>query len=485
MTRGPARQSTTPGHSMHGHPGEAGIGRDYPPPFRALDEATAWLFDLNRFGIRPGLERIEGLLGDLGHPERELRTLVIAGTNGKGSTTTIVAALLQAAGYRVATFTSPHLLQVYERIRVDGRPIAAERFARMVTAIRPSVQRHAASWFETLTALAVACAHEDEVDFLCCETGLGGRLDATNILPAVATLLTTVDLAHQHILGETRNEIAAEKLGLLKPDVPLFCGVDDDLRQQIFAAAVTAGAPCHFLNELSRIETDGANWNLHLRERTIADLPHLASPVLDRNAALALLSLAELEARDLLRLPADPAAALRQTFLPGRSQLVLERPDWIFDTAHNTQALCAALEAFLARPCRGRRLVLFGGMRDKEVAAPVGQALRACAEVIATPVSLPRSRNADELGELLAAHELRGEVAADPARALSGLARRLTAEDAVLVTGSGFLVAEVLYRLGFAAIDETRQPEPAAPRLQSWLEDEDGAPTTAGRGGGH
>jgi folylpolyglutamate synthase/dihydropteroate synthase len=124
-------------------------------------------------------------------------------------------------------------------------------------------------------------------------------------------------------------------------------------------------------------------------------------------------------------------------------------------------------------------------MRDKEVAAPVGRALRACAEVIATPVSLPRSRNVDELGELLAAHELRGEVAADPARALSGLARRLTAEDAVLVTGSGFLVAEVLYRLGFKAIDETRQPEPAARRLQSWREGEDGAPTTTGPGGGH
>jgi len=174
------------------HPGEPGVGPDLAPPFTARDEATRWLFSLNRFGIRPGLTRIEGLLADLGHPERELPILVTAGTNGKGSTTLILAHLLRDAGYRVASYTSPHLLNVYERIQVDDRSVDPDDFARRVESIRPLVEKHEASWFESLTALAVQVACDAGVEFLCCETGLGGRLDATNALPAVATLVTTI-----------------------------------------------------------------------------------------------------------------------------------------------------------------------------------------------------------------------------------------------------------------------------------------------------
>ncbi len=129
------------------HPGEPGVGVDLCPPFVAGDEPTAWLFSLNRFGIRPGLSRIEGLLADLGHPERELRTLVVAGTNGKGSTTRILACLLQAAGHKVATYTSPHLLRVHERIQIDDQPVPADEFAERVRAIRPLTEKHGASWF--------------------------------------------------------------------------------------------------------------------------------------------------------------------------------------------------------------------------------------------------------------------------------------------------------------------------------------------------
>ena len=204
------------------HPGEPGIGPDLAPPFTAEDEATRWLFALNRKGIRPGLVRVEGLLADLGHPERRLTTLVTAGTNGKGSTTRMLARLLQSAGLRVATYTSPHLLRVHERLLIDDRPIDADTFARQVDAMRGSVERHEASWFETLTAVSVQLAADAGVDVLCAETGLGGRLDATNALPAAATLLTTVDLDHQHILGETREQILDEKLGLLEAGTPFF-----------------------------------------------------------------------------------------------------------------------------------------------------------------------------------------------------------------------------------------------------------------------
>ena len=467
------------------YPGEPGIGPDLGPPFTAPDEATRWLFSLNRMGIRPGLMRIESLLEDLGHPERELRILVTAGTNGKGSTTLVLSHLLQAAGHRVATYTSPHLLNVHERILIDGRSVDREDFSRRVERIRPLVQKHEASWFETLTALALTIARDEGVDFFCCETGLGGRLDASNALPAIATLLTTVGLDHQRILGETLEEIADEKLGLLKRGAPLFCGVSEELRPQVFRSAVTAGSPCHFLDELARWETgntSASDWDLHLTDRRFTDLPGAGTPALRRNVALALLCLSRLESLlDERLVPDDPAAALGNLFLPGRYHTVLQDPDWIFDTAHNAQALTTTLQEFTARVGTGRKILVFGAMYDKEIPAGLADLVGRCDMVLGIPVNLPRSRTHQELVELLNGWGLNPTgwpvdsrptnekregtlpwctVAADQAEGVSWLAEQLDPRDRVLVTGSCFTVAEVLHRLGFTDLEMTREPVP-------------------------
>ena len=450
--------------------GEPGIGVDLAPPFTAEDEATRWLFSLNRRGIRPGLGRIQSLLGDLGNPERKLISLVTAGTNGKGSTTRILAHLCQKAGLKVGCYTSPHLLRVYERLTIDDRPVEPARFASTVAALRPSIDRHEASWFESLTAVAVQICREERVDVFCVETGLGGRLDATNALPAAAILLTTVALDHQHILGETREEILSEKLGLLKPDTPFFCAVDEALRPQAFTAAVQAGSPAYFIDELSRWDETPQGMRLVLRDRVVDGLP-AASPTHRRNIALALLCLDELARRGGPIGPADCGAALADLFLPGRFQLVLTRPDWILDTAHNTQALAGALRSFLDRPTAGRRIVIFGGMRDKPVSAELMPLWRDCDAITLTPVSLPRSRDGAELQDLARSLELpvaqEHSIVDSVAAALSYWGARLRPEDAVLVTGSCFLVAEVLHHLGYRDLEETRRPRPADTVLRS------------------
>jgi len=457
------------------HPGEPGVGVGLPPPFAAGDEATRWLFALNRFGIRPGLQRVRGLLADLGHPERGLRVLVTAGTNGKGSTTRVLACLLEAAGLSTLTYTSPHLLAVHERIRVRDRNVDAVDFAARATAIRPLVEKHEASWFETLTALMVQVARDEGVDVVCCETGLGGRLDASNALPAEAVLLTSVGLDHQQILGETRPEILAEKLGLLKPGVPFYCAVDDELRGQAFAAAVAAGSPALFLDELARWGDAPGPWDLALRGRVVTGLPDPGTPVLRRNLALALLALDDLERRGRGRLlPDDPAAALGNLFLPGRYQRVFSGPDWIFDTAHNAQALTATLQAFLARPVRGRRVLVYGAMQDKPAPPELGPLVAACDRVIGLPVSLPRSCTPADLATRLRGWSLdpgawppgpadRASVAPAAREGVAAAARALAPDDAVLVTGSCFTVAEVLWHLGVRDLDETRQVRPAPP----------------------
>lgn len=462
-----------PGNPLS-HPGEPGVGVDLAPPFAPHDESTRWLFGLNRFGIRPGLGRIRGLLADLGHPENKLETLVVAGTNGKGSATRILAHLLQGAGCRVVTFTSPHLLKVHERIRINDRPIAADDFARRVDAIRPSTERHEASWFETLTALAVQVAVDEKADFFCCETGLGGRLDATNALPSKALLLTTVGLDHERILGGTREEIATEKLGLLKPGVPLFCGVDDRLRPLVFQQAVTVGSPVYFLDELARWprETfpDGPQpWDLALREHYFENLPDPGTASMRRNLALALLALTELEPRlDRSLLPADVSSALGNLFLPGRYQHLLLKPDFIFDTAHNGQALAGSLAQFVKDESAGRRVVFFGSMHNKELEDLPRELWAEVDLILGAPVSIPRSRTDAELTRLFQHWGIDAsgrKVVPDLATGLAWLAANLRPEDRVLVTGSCFMVAEVLYILGFTDLDKTRQPVPAEPVL--------------------
>ena len=469
------------------HPGEPGVGVDLDPPFVAGDEATRWLFSLNRFGIRPGLVRIKGLLDDLGNPEKHLQTLVTAGTNGKGSTTRVLALLLQAAGHKVVTYTSPHLLNVHERIRINDRPIDAAEFATRVEAIKPLTEKHEASWFETLTALAVQIARDEGADFFCCETGLGGRLDASNALPAVATLLTTVGLDHQRILGETRQEIAGEKLGLLKRGVPLFCGVDEDLRSQVFVAAVNSGSPCYFLDELAR--WDDANpwqgsvstWDIFLRDRVFLGLPDTGTGALRRNVALALLALAELETttgRQLL--PPDIPRTLGNLFLPGRYQHLLRTPDWYFDTGHNTQALAGILREFLSGNQQGRNILLFGAMYDKDITGDLSQTFGRFDVVLGAPVSLPRSRTPEELAQLFESWGFTPRpwsnkdesdlpacaVAPSLKAALGRLASRLGPRDRVLVTGSCFTVAEVFYQLGFTELDQTRGVGQAGPVME-------------------
>lgn len=450
---------------------------DLGPPFTARDEATRWLFQLNRFGFRPGLGRIQGLLSDLGHPERDLSTLVVAGTNGKGSTTRILAHLLAEAGHKVAIYTSPHLLGVYERILIDDSPLSEDDFAQRVERIRPLVEKHEASWFETLTALAVEAARDGGVDWLCCETGLGGRLDATNALPAAGIVLTTVAMDHQQILGSTLEEIAREKLGLLKGRTPLFCGADAELNPLVFRSAVTAGSPCHFLDEITRITVhENGRWDLILRDRVFSDLPVVGSGAMRRNVALALLTLDELEEKSGPSLvPDNVASALGNLFLPGRYQTLLRDPNWVFDTAHNDQALDIAFRAFAGTKVEGRKFVLFGSMRDKELGSELTEALRGLDHMVGFPVSLPRARNVEELGDLfrgwgwkveetgdaMPAEAPRCWVAQDPGEAIHAAARWMQPEDAVLVTGSCFAVAEIMYRLGYEQIDQTRTPEDA------------------------
>ena len=198
-------------------------------------EAIEYLYNLKIYGMSLGLERIEHLLEVLNSPHRKIRTIHVAGTNGKGSVCAMLSSVLCSAGYKVGLFTSPHLLSFEERIRVNGSPISRDELCSLVEKIKPISEEMVESgkfehptFFETATVMAFSHFADSDLDYAVLEVGLGGRLDATNVVTPIVSVITTVALDHTHVLGTTLEEVAREKAGIIKPGVPVVTGVEND-----------------------------------------------------------------------------------------------------------------------------------------------------------------------------------------------------------------------------------------------------------------
>lgn len=411
-------------------------------------------------GVHWGLARVDGALESLGRPERAVPSLHIGGTNGKGSVASTCAAVLGAEGHRVGLYTSPHLCSVRERFQVAGRPVAEDRLIAYADEIRPVVAEHGLTFFEAATVLAFHVFHREGVDTQVVEVGLGGRLDATNVLIPEATAITNVAMDHQDFLGDTLLAIAREKAGIMKVGVPMVTAETDPAVLDLFAElAEIMEVPLHRLDpvrdllevEVARDHTafaldTGAWGRLRLKSPLVG--PHQAV-----NAALAVRLLERLP--DALRPSADAVRrGVEGVRWPGRDQIeVVGETTWLFDVAHNTagtQSLVQVLDR-LALP--GPRVGLIGVLGDKEWRVMLPPLLsRLDYAVLTQPPSAPRGRRwrPDEvLGELVAsggAREDRVAVEPDFARALEQVRAR-TGKGTVVVTGSCHTVGDALQAL--------------------------------------
>ena len=419
------------------------------PPFAPTDVATQWLFRLQRLGIRPGLQAIDELLDHLGRPERRFPCIVVAGTNGKGSAALALDALCRSAGLRTGLYTSPHLLDVRERITVDGTAVSMRELTALVSAQRGAIEKVRTTFFESLTALALLHFARERVDVAVLEAGLGGRLDATNAVPKAGVVLTSVGLDHQELLGETHEAIALEKLGLAAPGVPFYVdaldepGLDDLARRTIADAGAlhrhlpTLTASTTTADEVLATATEGAIQRLQVRQmlavfRDLAPRFGWADPDVER--------------------------ALQGLRFPGRYEVWGRAPRLIVDTAHNAPALERVGAQFAAEGERARRILVFGSVHGKTIAPALPGLVRSAATVLVTAPHWYRARRPEDVAaELRAVAEREGvEVRIDrpgSVRETLECARRLAraggVDDArVLVTGSNFLVAEALDRLG-------------------------------------
>lgn len=412
-------------------------------------QSVEFLYGLQKHGIKPGLGTIQALLDRLDHPERRYPSLHIGGTNGKGSTATMAASMLQAAGCRVGLYTSPHLVDFRERIRVNGDIISEERVAVLTHCVRAAAgEPREPTFFEFTTAMAFQQFADTGIDVAVIEVGLGGRFDATNVLMPAAVAITNVALDHQEYLGETIGEIAYEKAGIIKPGVPVMVGrVSSEAAAVLSRVAGERGAP------LSRLHGDfnvsGTSPARFRYEGMNESYDELACPLTGRhqldNAACAL---ALLEAVSERGLPVSEAAVregLRTVRWEGRLETVESHPALVLDGAHNPDAAAAVaiyLDDFRHQHSGSRVIMVLGMMQDKDREGFLDHLLPYVDEVIVTQAHIPRSAPARELEASLRARGRTANMVPDPADAIS-LARRMAApDDLILVTGSLMLVGE-------------------------------------------
>jgi dihydrofolate synthase/folylpolyglutamate synthase len=414
-------------------------------------ESLEYLTSLGRFGIKLGLERTEALLHALGDPQELFQGVLVAGTNGKGSVCAMVSTILQAAGYRVGLMPKPHLISYTERIQVDQRPIAEADFAALLTELQPAINKVASELgppteFEILTSAAFYYFARAGIDLLVCEVGLGGRLDSTNVLDLGVNVITNIALDHTQHLGSTLEAIAAEKAGILKPDSIAITGAQPPALAVIEAKARDQQVPLLRLGqeiEVSAIDKDwaGVQATITTPRGTYRDLriPLLGVYQAD-NAALAVASIDALRSRGWEVSNGALRDGLARTRWPGRLEVIDRDPIVLVDGAHNPAALERSLAA-VQKLAKGRPLVIiFGAMRDKDLASMLALLRRVNAPLIFSRIDWHRAEVPTELAKRF---EGESETAESSAEALSRAREKAGRHGIVFVCGSLYLVGEV------------------------------------------
>jgi dihydrofolate synthase / folylpolyglutamate synthase len=421
------------------------------------------LYRLRRFGMRPGLEVIEALLDSIDHPERSFRAVHIAGSKGKGSVAAMAAAILTASGRRTGLYTSPHLVSYRERIQIDRQPIPTADVVSGIDRLEAEAERlrrsgaidRAPTFFEITTALAFHYFRAQAVEAAVVEVGLGGRLDATNVLAAPVGVVTTIELEHTEILGPTLTDIAREKAGILHRGMRGIIGEPKaEPRGEIERIADSRGVPLEHLGEELRfedreIDAKGQRFRVVTPHRTVdrVRIP-LAGEFQAGNAALAI-DAADTWVRDVGGSLSDTAirSGLAKVRWPGRLERLYKRPAVYLDVAHTPESARAIAQALaeiypFAEP--SENVVMFGCLAEKHVDGILEAFAPLATTLVAVPVRSSRSLPVSEVRRAAVGRFPRIVVAPDAAHGLA-LARAATgAEGFALVAGSDYLVGEIL-----------------------------------------
>ncbi|HPE58094.1 MAG TPA: folylpolyglutamate synthase/dihydrofolate synthase family protein [Bacteroidales bacterium] len=391
----------------------------------------------------------------LGNPQSDLPTIHIAGTNGKGSVSHFIASVLQEAGYKTGLFTSPHLKDFRERIKINGKVIPERKVVEFVEQKQQLINDLKPSFFEYTFSMAMNYFAEEKIDFLVAETGMGGRLDSTNVTNSVLSVITNIGFDHMRFLGDTLSKIATEKAGIIKKGVPVLIGQKQQEVKSIFISqAARVKAPIVFAEDLysinSKIVNNIQGLKLVFSNNKDAQIIDIWSPLRGTYQLLNLLTvMAAIDQLNKTGLKISKqhitdgiANVIKNTGIRGRWEIISEKPQVICDTAHNSDGLALVLDQLMKIPYMNLHIVL-GVVSDKKLDSilsmfPKGASYYFC------NANIPRALPASELQELAAPFGLRGNVYGSVMEAYRVALKTMNPDDLLFIGGSTFVVAEVL-----------------------------------------
>ncbi|MGC7869965.1 bifunctional folylpolyglutamate synthase/dihydrofolate synthase [Desulfosporosinus sp. SYSU MS00001] len=414
-----------------------------------------YLVNLTTFGMNFGLDRIRELLKRLGNPEKKLRVVHVGGTNGKGSTTVMIARILREAGYKVGVFTSPHLHDYRERMTINGQMIPKETMIQIIDDLRPHLEAMVAEGFEhptefeVSTALALLYFAQEEIDYALIEVGLGGAIDSTNVVNPLISVITNVAMDHMDYLGSDLVSIANVKAGIIKPEsLVVTAAQNPDVIQVLRDTAQANSVPLYLVGEDVNWESI---WSGELEQEF--DLVGLHSTYYKlrlhliglhqlRNAATAVTVCELLQSNYGVTIPREAIyAGLRNVEWPGRLELLSLKPKILLDGAHNVDGAQALAEA-LPLYSRERLILCFGMLADKEREKVVDMLVPMAEEIIVTRPNSPRAGDWTSLGRLAEKHGRPVQCIEDPKEAVIYALSRLGEKDMLCVTGSLYMLAD-------------------------------------------
>jgi dihydrofolate synthase/folylpolyglutamate synthase len=433
-------------------------------------QCQRYLQEILDSGVKFGLDNVHTVLTALGNPHLAYPSVLVAGTNGKGSVCAMLARVLSRHGFRTGLYTSPHLVSVEERIRIGDAPIPRRDFCRLLGRLKTGILELIASgklgspptYFEILTILGLLYFREQNVDIAVLEVGMGGRLDATNVVTPLVSVITTVGRDHQEFLGETLAEIAFEKAGIIKPGVPVVCGLTPGIaRDVIKRRAREVGAPFWgVFDEAGALHAqkhkDGHRFSFRFGGEVFVFSPELRGEHQGRNGAVAIAAAVAIGRRWRRLQKRWIIQGVREACWEGRLESIFRRPRVVLDGAHNEAG--ARVVAVYARDFLPRPLTLvFAIMKDKNIRRVSALLFPLAETIILTSVPLPRAASPEMIFSLAPVPEKKTFLEPDPKRAVQKAIEMTPSRGSVLITGSLFLVGEVkrLFPLGLGLIEDS------------------------------
>ncbi|WP_335869171.1 bifunctional folylpolyglutamate synthase/dihydrofolate synthase [Bacillus sp. 2205SS5-2] len=420
------------------------------------EEALKWIHSRLRFGMKPGLQRMNALLKKLHHPEEKVKAVHIGGTNGKGSTLTYMRAILHEAGYDVGSFTSPYIETFNERISVNGQPIGDLEILNLVKMIKPIVEEveKEGEWipteFEIITAMCFYYfANVQKVDILLLEVGLGGRLDSTNVVVPELSIITSIGLDHTQILGNSLKEIAEEKAGIIKPGVPIItCVKQQSALEVIRERSLERKASLFSLKEDFFIKDyypndSGETFSYQSSSLSIENLSismHGEHQV--ENASLAIKSIEWLVNYSGFQISENQIrAGLAAAYWPVRMEILSYSPMVLVDGAHNPEGISALRETLLRKFSQKHISVLFAALADKEVSPMIEDLKKVTDRIVLTTFDFPRAPSLEQLSQI--AEEQHTGYSLYWKEYLEGKISEMGEDDLLVITGSLYFLSEV------------------------------------------